>query len=423
MRVRCELAEAVLSRRSRSHFHSFPYLSTKHHTLQGSPINNDLFFSRLPVNEITLPELLAEEHLFYNIPPNWVVVVTDIRNSTEAIDNGQHQTVNLVATGSIVAVLNICFRSDLTIPFFFGGDGASFIIPPTILPQVCRALLSHRKNTMKSFGLELRVGTLEVSAIYSQGHGLCISKSRTAERFVIPVLLGSGLPWAEKFIKSEDYLPLEPETNDESPDLSGMQCRWTKVQPPLPEFEVISLLVIANSTGRQTEVFGKVLYAIDSIFGNPQNRKPISIAKLKLTIAIARIGLEMRTRFARYRPLYILAAWTKNLLGYFYFRTKTGREYLRKLVDTSDTLVIDGRINTVITGSASQRQMLEKALDELESSGEIVYGLHVSRESVMSCYVRNLNDRHIHFVDGAGGGYTNAARMVKKKLMRGVHAT
>jgi len=33
----------------------------------------------------------------------------------------------------------------------------------------------------------------------------------------------------------------------------------------------------------------------------------------------------------------------------------------------------------------------------------------------MSCYVRNLNERHVHFVDGAEGGYTNAARVIKQK--------
>ncbi|MFT5165733.1 MAG: hypothetical protein ACI8P3_000961, partial [Saprospiraceae bacterium] len=40
----------------------------------------------------------------------------------------------------------------------------------------------------------------------------------------------------------------------------------------------------------------------------------------------------------------------------------------------------------------------------------------VSQESVMSCYVRNRDDQHIHFVDGSQGGYTQAAIMLKKKL-------
>ncbi|MEP6585021.1 MAG: DUF3095 family protein, partial [Ginsengibacter sp.] len=55
------------------------------------PKNNDLFYSRLPVNEIPLSELLMEEHLFYKIPVNWHVVITDVKNSTEAIRAGLHE--------------------------------------------------------------------------------------------------------------------------------------------------------------------------------------------------------------------------------------------------------------------------------------------------------------------------------------------
>ena len=86
----------------------------------------------------------------------------------------------------------------------------------------------------------------------------------------------------------------------------------------------------------------------------------------------------------------------------------------------SDTLVIDGKINTVITGTAKQREKLEAALSEIEHSGEIIYGLHVSKESVMSCYVRDMNEGHVHFVDGAEGGYTKAATIMKKKISAGV---
>jgi hypothetical protein len=81
----------------------------------------------------------------------------------------------------------------------------------------------------------------------------------------------------------------------------------------------------------------------------------------------------------------------------------------------SDTLVIDGKINTVISGTTQQRELLETALSRIEREGEILYGLYVSKESVMSCYVRNMNDKHIHFVDGAEGGYTKAAGVIKQK--------
>src|SRR5882724_9595827 len=136
--------------------------------------NNDLFYSRLPVNEIPLGELLMEEHLFFKIPASWQVVITDIKNSTVAVNNGLHETINLVATGCIVAVLNIAYKVKLTVPFFFGGDGASFIIPAAMLETVMRSLHIHQENTKKNFNLDLRIGHVSVEEIYGQGHALNI---------------------------------------------------------------------------------------------------------------------------------------------------------------------------------------------------------------------------------------------------------
>lgn len=156
---------------------------------------------------------------------------------------------------------------------------------------------------------------------------------------------------------------------------------------------------------------------VESIFGILQKRKPITIGKLKLKPTLARIGLEMRASKGSFNLFYLILNWLKTLLGTLYFKTSTGKVYLHNLVELSDTLVIDGKINTVISGTTQQREQLVDALTKLENEGEILFGLYVSTESVMSCYVRNLNDRHVHFVDGAEGGYTKAAGVIKQKLV------
>ncbi|MEO8112128.1 MAG: DUF3095 domain-containing protein [Ginsengibacter sp.] len=378
--------------------------------------NNDMFYSGLPANEGSLSSILTEEHLFFKIPGNWHVVITDVKNSTEAISQGFHETINLVATGSIVAVLNIAYKNELTVPFFFGGDGATFIIPPTMLDSAIHALILHRENIKENFTLDLRVGHVPVTEIYEHGHALDISKLKTSEMFAIPVLLGSGLMYAEKKIKGPDYIFSAAQASHDELDLSGMQCRWDKIKPPKNDYEIISLLVISRENVKQSLAFKKVMDELDAIFGNAKKRTPISTGKLKLKATLAKIGLEMKTRMGGYKPFYLLANWAKTLLGYFYFKTKKGKVYLNNLVDMSDTLVIDGKINTVISGTTRQRKLLEEALNKLERNGEIVYGMHISTESVMSCYVRNMNDGHIHFVDGAEGGYTKAAAIIKQKI-------
>ncbi|MGH2553915.1 MAG: DUF3095 family protein, partial [Chitinophagaceae bacterium] len=311
---------------------------------------SEMFYSRLPVNQITLSELLMEEHLFYKIPADWHVLITDVKKSTKAVADGLHETVNLVATGSIVAVLNIAGKNNITVPFFFGGDGATFIIPPVIMKDVLKALLMHQKNTEKNYKITLRVGHISVEDIYTNNHTLSISKLKASQLFSIPIVLGDGLAYAEKIIKGEDYIAGQLEVKEEDLDLSGMQCRWDRIKPPENFEEVVSLLVITRPMHKQTATFKKVIDKLDEIYGEHEKRKPISIPKLKLKKTLKKIGTEMRVKFGKYNFLYLMRNWIKTLLGSVYFNTRPGKTYLKQLVELSDTLVMDGRINTVISG-------------------------------------------------------------------------
>ncbi|MDN3581353.1 DUF3095 family protein [Mucilaginibacter flavus] len=379
--------------------------------------NNNQFYASLPVNNISLGDLFINDKLFFNVPGDWHVIITDIKNSTTAVMNGKHENVNLIATGSIVSVLNIAFKADISVPFFFGGDGATFIVPPSILESVMQALALHKENTLKTFELALRTGTIPVKQIYDAGYKLCISKFCCTGNFTIPIVLGNGLSYAEKEIKGNDNLTNYQSQTDEL-DLSGMQCRWDKIPPPEDYEEVLTLLVLALHEDEQPEVFRYVICHIDRIYGDTKKRQPISVPKLKLKTTFNRLEKAMRERISKSMVVEMLKHWATMLITYIYLRTKKGKKYLDKLVEMSDTLVIDGKINTVITGSPNQRKELQEVLSKMEDEGQIYYGFHVSSESVMSCYVRDLEDDHIHFVDGAEGGYTKAAGFIKQKLAR-----
>jgi hypothetical protein len=164
-------------------------------------------------------------------------------------------------------------------------------------------------------------------------------------------------------------------------------------------------------------VFSKVVALLDDIYGEPRKRQPISVAKLKLNTTFNRLNREMRSRMGEIRFFELIRTWLINFYGFIYFLTAHGKDYLNRLVEMSDTLVIDGKINTVISGNDTQRLKLLRALDILEKEGEIIYGVHISNDAIMSCYVRDLVDGHVHFVDGSEGGYTKAAMMVKAKLV------
>jgi Protein of unknown function (DUF3095) len=358
----------------------------------------DDFYAQLPANQISLSQLLRSKDLFHKVPDDWSVIITDITGSTIAVLQGKHEQVNLIATGSIVTVLNIAFSKGISIPFFFGGDGATFILPASIQQEVMDTLLLYQQYVLENYRLHLRTGMIPVKDVYSSGHELYIAKLFRSATFSIPVLLGNGLNFAEKAVKLSENGSSETPDPSCRLDLSGMECRWDKIEVPIDSNEVITLLITSKNTRDQANIFCKVMDMIEDLYGPPSARQPISIAKLKL-----------RSTFGRHKTV-------NTFRRYFFFLTLRGKKFLHSLVEMADTLVIDGRINTVITGNAYQRKELLQFLDQLESTGEIFYGVHISASSIMSCYVRDLNSGHIHFVDGADGGYTHAARMLKGKL-------
>ncbi|MCX2574950.1 DUF3095 domain-containing protein [Pedobacter sandarakinus] len=378
--------------------------------------NQDHFYSNLRVSKMPLGQLLRNKNLFYSVPDDWSVIITDIKNSTVAVAGGFHEDVNLIATGSIVAVLNIAFKANILIPFFFGGDGATFIVPPSIVKPAMDALMKYKSNSQENFNLTLRAGIVPVSEIYKEKHSLKISRFTITDQFSIPIFLGDGLDYAERIIKGDDYLLADETTSVEDIDLTGMQCRWDKIQPPENSEEVVTLIVIAQDYTKQAEVFSNIIRHLDQIYGAPEKRRPISIPKLIFKTSFNNLGREMTNRLGKIKFFELVKTWMINLYGFVYFRTESGKKYLQQLVEMSDTLVIDGRINTVIIGTEKQRLALQGVLDALEQDNIIHYGLYVSGESVMSCYVRDLSDDHIHFVDGGDGGYTKAAAVLKQKL-------
>jgi hypothetical protein len=374
------------------------------------------FYAGLPVHTLPVSELLADTTRFADVPDDWQVILTDVRQSTQAWNDGRHQVVNLTATGSIIAALNLAQRAGVALPFFFGGDGATLIAPAGLAESIERALLVHRDNTRINFDLDLRVGRVAVAELRARGHRLKLARAEIGPGFIIPVTLGSGLLEAERIVKGEGTAA-PPAAQDASVDLNGMECRWDSIRPPQDAQEVVCLLVVVRTLERQAGILSDVLRLIDALYGPLAKRTPIARQRLKLKATFAKVAVEMRAKLGRFDLAYLVGKWFYTVIGRLYFTfSSAGDHYLDRLVQLSDTLMIDGRINTIISGTPAQREALITALRRFEDKGEIIFGLQICSASVMSCYVRDRVDAHIHFVDGLGGGYTQAAAMLKKKM-------
>lgn len=378
------------------------------------------FYKSLKPLKLSVTQIFEASN-FCDVPSSWHIIIADVKNSTEAVNDGRHNDVNLVAAGSLIVGLNIARNHTIDIPFFFGGDGGTMLVPAEILAEVIAGLKTHNQNSTKNFGLAMHIGSIPVNEITGAGHHVKIAKVQFGKDFNKAIVLGDGLQIAENLIKQS-----LPETDTKADvtelNLSGLECRWNRIQPPLQENEIVCYLIEANDPLKQIEVYHNVLIKIDEIYGSIEMRNPLSPDRLKLLLNFDKIKKELLVKYGRLKLNNFMKAYINTFIGRLYFRYNwkvnnlRGKEYLDQIISNADTLTIDGRINTIITGKMDKRIQFIEYLKDQENKGELIFGHHISKESVMTCYIENRNSKHIHFVDGADGGYTEAAKEFKNKL-------
>ena len=95
--------------------------------------------------------------------------------------------------------------------------------------------------------------------------------------------------------------------------------------------------------------------------------------------------------------------------------TDWGR-YKEVLTANTDCRKFDDMLRMVISGTADQRAALDEYLQGRRAAGRLVYGVHCAPRALMTCMVFSYSGEHIHFVDGADGGYALAAKGLKAQL-------
>src|ERR1700755_1674265 len=66
---------------------------------------------------------VMRQDLYRRVPSGWIIAVTDVSHSTEAIEQGRYREVNTAGAAVLAAVSNAL--PALQFPFTFCGDGAS----------------------------------------------------------------------------------------------------------------------------------------------------------------------------------------------------------------------------------------------------------------------------------------------------------
>lgn len=378
------------------------------------------FYSELPYIQ-NLDEI-SDNSKFGELPEDWVIIITDIKGSTTAIENGKYREVNMIGAAVIAAVKN-CLDS-YEFPFVFGGDGATLIVHKNSLDDVLSVLYGLKDHSSEVYGLELRVGYIHYEEVLKAGSIVKVSKIKYSDFFFQAVFKGGGLEIAEKLIKSNSLIMSRLE-RPSTANLTGLECRWEDVKPP--KGEICALLVkVVSTTLSEGEVYGKVLLFLEELENNQGEFHPIADAKLKLTLSLNRYINETKARVMPptllKKIVYFLNLIFAVIAGKFLMalnistnETNWG-EYKKYLQINTDYQKFDEMLRMVINLKTESRIKLESFLDLLYKQGHIVYGIHVSEKALLTCLVSKYEKDHIHFVDAAGGGYALAASKMKAQI-------
>lgn len=392
---------------------------------------SEKFYSNLPIFRDFVG--VADTKNYHDVPEDWLVVVSDIKGSTKAIENGRYKDVNILGASSIIAVLN-CVQ-DADIPFVFGGDGASFVIPETCRQSVEKALNSTRNLASKNFGMELRIGIVPVKIIVEGGARVRIAKMQVSPWGTLAMFSGGGLAYAEKLIKDPDTsatyeIRMGSHYEEDQNLFEGLECRWEPIHSKKGETVCLMVLARGENELKNTETYSKFIEEIRNIYGTQRDYSPISPSQLKVTLNSKLLASETKVRTFNknlfIRMFYPVLLRVSCVLGRIIFKfglrvgDMDGEDYLNTVTKNSDFQKFDDTLRMTIDSEPEQRKRLVQYLDAQMNAGALFYGVQISDSALMTCMVFDRKERHLHFVDGASGGYALAAKQMKGQLAESI---
>lgn len=354
------------------------------------------------------------------LPLSWCLVVSDIVDSTGHIAGGEFKEVNMVSASVIAAVSN--HVKNIELPFTFSGDGTLIAIPGKFSDEVTAIVESCISMASENFNLKLAAGLVPVKELYDAGYDLRVAKEKTSMYVTQAAFMGEGVFRAEELVKERAVSVTNKKTEI---DLTGLECRWNSFPA---RKEAVSLIVraIGNNTQVQSNTYQQVLSAVSDLYGDEVDLKPVRQQDMKLAFSprllMAEIKIRSKADFFN-RLIYASKLFYRQIIGHllmkFNITTKNNRwgVYKPEFIKNSDYRKFSGDLKMIITGTTNQKEKLNQYLENLYQQNRIIYGMHISKATITTCFVTEYQSNHIHFVDGSDGGYTRAAVDFKKRLL------
>ena len=378
--------------------------------------NASVFLSDLPT--FSEFEDVANLTRYRPLPDGWALAVADVVSSTEAIARGKYKSVNMAGASVITAVLNVLEGSDY--PFVFGGDGAVIAVPQNGIADASVALASVARWIKDDLGLNMRTALVPLSDIRAAGYDVRIARFQANEDMTFAMFAGGGAAWAETQMKLGRFAVPTADPGSR-PDLTGLSCRWNPVASR--NGQIVSIIAVPSTTAPPDAFRALVanVVAVANKAGGLGNPLPPEgpVPQLNLggvaseTSARAPRGKRLTARIKVMVAIImtVLLYRTNLTLGGF-----NARDYARQMTRNTDFRKFDDGLKMTIDINAAGLAEIETLLDSAAESGICKFGLHKQDQALVTCIVPSLRAHdHMHFIDGAAGGYAQAATQMKAK--------
>jgi len=375
---------------------------------------NEAFFDTLPIFEEF--EGVADAGNYRPLPDSWALASADIVGSTQAIAAGRYKAVNMAGASVISAILNAIGRRDL--PFVFGGDGALVAVPGSAVETTHQALAAVKMWVAEELQLDLRAAIVPMTDVRVQGLDVRVARFQASSEVSYAMFAGGGASWVEREMKAGRYAiaAAPPGTR---PNLEGLSCRWNPIDAH--HGEIASIIVVPGAGGNSPE-FQKVVSDVVALAGEggrgghpiPESGPDFDFPPKGLDYearAAAPPGKRFKTKVRIMGEVFLAVLF--NWLG----RPAGGFDpvlYRSDVARNSDFRKFDDGLKMTIDIDAGRLAKIKKRLEDAAKAGHSRFGLHSQNSALMTCIVPSPFTRdHMHFIDGAAGGYAMAAQSLK----------
>lgn len=353
------------------------------------------------------------------LPASWWVGMTDVAGSTRAIGEGRYKAVNTSGASAISAVANALGHRRF--PFVFGGDGASFAVNDVDAGPAREALAATAAWSREDLDLELRAAMIPVAAIEEAGLRVGAARFAASRNVTYAMFSGGGLAWAERAMKSGHHAIAEAKPGTR-PNLEGLSCRWDAI----PATRGVMLSLVVAPAARDDPAFRRLVEALlEEIDGSDEATRPVPDGAPGVSFPPP--GLDLEARASRKAGESLSAArlrvWLATALAWVVMKTGVRvagfdpARYRREVVENSDFRKFDDALRMTLDCTPGLADRLESRLRGARADGVAHFGLHRQDSAIMTCIVTSATDSdHVHFIDGAAGGYALAARSLKAGL-------